>query len=66
MLVYNQEKKPIISRYGLRNENLIRPENLTPNFAFTAVSGKWEHSKLRDFFSSAAVEPKGKSGFDDY
>ncbi|OQK17965.1 hypothetical protein AU255_08945 [Methyloprofundus sedimenti] len=34
---------------------------MAQNFGFTGVLGKQAHSRLRNWFSSAAVESKGKS-----
>ncbi len=34
---------------------------MAQNFSFTGVLGKLAHSELRDCFSSAVVESKGKS-----
>ena len=45
----------------LRNEDLIIPGSMTQDFGFTGMLGKQAHSKLRNCFSSATVEPKDKS-----
>jgi len=37
------------------------PESMTQNFGFTGVFGNQSHSRLSNWFSSAAVKPKGKS-----
>ena len=37
------------------------PESMTQDFGFTVVLGKQAHSRLRNCFSSAAVERKDKS-----
>ena len=46
----------------LRSEDLVIPESMTQDFGFTAAQGKQAHSRLRNYFSSAAVESKDKSG----
>ena len=45
----------------LRSEDLIIPESMAQDFGFTDVLGKQAHSRLRNCFSSAAVESKDKS-----
>ena len=47
----------------LRSEDSIISERLTQDFGFTAVLEKQAYSRLHNFFSSAVVEPKDKSGF---
>ncbi|NOQ16616.1 MAG: hypothetical protein GQ581_06115 [Methyloprofundus sp.] len=44
----------------LRNEDLIIPESMAQDFGCTAVLETQEHSRLRNCFSSAAVQPKDK------
>ena len=51
----------IIDSLSLRNEGLIIPESMAQDFGFTGVLGKQAHSRLRNWFSSAAVKPKDKS-----
>ncbi len=46
---------------GFRNEGLIIPERMAQDFGFTGVLGKQAHSRLRNWFSSAAVKSKDKS-----
>ena len=48
--------------HELRSVDLIIPESMAQDFGFTVVLGKQAHSRLRNCFSSAAVESKGKSG----
>ncbi|NOR81699.1 MAG: hypothetical protein GQ529_12850 [Methyloprofundus sp.] len=43
-----------------RSEDLIKSESIAQDFGFTVVLGKQAHSKLRNYFSSAAVESKDK------
>ena len=45
----------------LRSENLIISESMTQDFGFTVTLGKQTHSRLRNCFSSVAVESKDKS-----
>jgi len=45
----------------LRNEGLIIPESMAQDFGFTGVLGKQAHSRLHNWFSSAAVKSKDKS-----
>ena len=45
----------------VRNEDLIISESMAQNFCFTDVLGKQAHSRLRNCFYSASVEPKDKS-----
>ena len=42
------------------NEGLIMSVSMTQGFGFTVVLGKQAHSRLRNYFSSAAVESKDK------
>ena len=46
----------------LRSEDLIIPESMAQDFGFTGVLEKQAHSRLRNYFSSAAVKSKDKSG----
>ncbi len=65
--VCNVEPKPkIFCRFGftaikLRNENLIIPESMTQDFGCIVVLEIQAHSRLRNCFSGAAVQSKGKS-----
>jgi len=45
----------------LRSEDLIIPESMVQDFGFTGVLGKQAHNRLRNCFSSAAVESKDQS-----
>ena len=45
----------------LRSESLIIPESMAQDFGFTGVLVKQAHSRLRNCFSSTAVESKDKS-----
>ena len=47
----------------LRSEDLIIYESLTQDLGFTAALEKQAHSRLRNCFSSAVVEPIDKLGF---
>ena len=51
---------------AIRSEDLIIYESLTKDFGFTAALEKQAHSRLRNCFSSAIVEPKDKLGFGYY
>jgi len=47
--------------HELRSVDLIIPESMAQDFGFTVVLGKQAHSRLRNYFSRAAVESKDKS-----
>jgi hypothetical protein len=51
---------------SLRSEDLIKSGSLAQDLGFTAVLDKQAHSRLRNCFSGAVVEPKNKSKSGSY